>query len=77
MSSSLGDILGNRKSAEPPEFTEIRRFIRERFGSDCRLQLQNGQIVIIVAGSALAGSIKLELHELEERTGKKLRLRIG
>ncbi len=77
MPDALGDILSNRKQAEPPEFTEIRQFILNRFNAPCKLQVQNGQIVISVASSALAGSLQFELHSLEEKTGKKLRIRIG
>lgn len=78
MSDALGDILGKRKQTEPIEFTEIRKFIRDKFGASCQLQMQNGQIVITVKNSALAGSLQFELHNLEEKlAGKKLRIRIG
>ncbi len=78
MTDALGDILGKREQTEPPEFTEIRTFIRDKFDASCQLQMQNGQIIITVTNSALAGSLQFELHNLEEKlSGKKLRIRIG
>lgn len=77
MGTSIGDLLRDKKPSEPEEFSVIRQFISERFSANCQLQIQNGAIIITVANSALAGSLQFELHELEEKTGKKLRIRIG
>ena len=79
MSDSLKDILASKKQSEPVEFSLIRKFIHEKFNAPCLLSTQNGQIIITVNNSALAGSLQFEIHNLEKSigSGKKLRIRIG
>ena len=65
--SDLSDILAKKHlPEEPPEFQVIRNFVKERFDVTPRLQLRDNSIVISVPGSAAAGSLRFQLHELQE-----------
>lgn len=64
--SDLADILAKKQlPEEPAEFPIIRDFVRQRFDVTPRLQLRDNSIVISVPGSAVAGSLRFALHELQ------------
>ena len=64
--SDLGDILSKKNlPSEPREFQIIRSFIVERFDVMPRLQLRENSIIISVQGSAVAGSLRFQLPELQ------------
>jgi len=65
--SDIGDILARKHlPQEPPEFPIIRSFIKDRFDVSPRLQLRDNSIIISVPGSAVAGSLRFQLPELQE-----------
>ncbi len=65
--SDLGDILAQKHlPQEPAEFKIIRTFIQERFDVTPGLQLRDNSIIISVPGSAAAGSLRFQLHELQD-----------
>lgn len=76
MSESLGDLLAGKGKAlsEPPEVRQIKSFVREHFGADCQVALQQWQIIVTVKGSSLAGALRLRLHELQAKLETKKRL---
>ena len=78
MSDSLADLLQKRGFEEPPEVRIIKSFIRERFGADASVTVQQRQIIIGVSGSSLAGALRMRLHELGKlcATDKRLIIRI-
>lgn len=64
--NDLGDILAKKQlPQEPSEFPIIRNFVQERFEVTPRLQMRDDSIVISVPGSAVAGSLRFALHELQ------------
>lgn len=64
--SNLGDILAQKNlPAEPPEFPIIRKFVQENYDVTPRLQLRDNSIIISVPGSAISGSLRFKLHELQ------------
>ncbi len=80
MTDSLKDILSGRaKSNEPSEFGIIKRFMMKEYKMTPKLSLSGRNIIINVPNSALAGALKLSLHELQEKcqTDKKLVIRIS
>lgn len=79
MSDSLADILSNKQFSEPSEIGIIKDFIKEKFQSAASVTVQTNQILIIVSGAALAGSLRMHLHELQKlcNTDKRLVIRIG
>lgn len=80
MSSSLSDILGNRQFNEPPEIEIIKQFVKSRFNHMPSVKLTENSIIITVPGSALAGALRPQLHELENllhNNGRRLSIRIG
>lgn len=78
MSESVADILGGRIPKEPKEIHIIKRFVREKFKSDVSVMIQERQIIISVQSAALAGALRLHLHELKKlcETQKRLVIRI-
>jgi hypothetical protein len=78
MTQSISDILGGRRLEEPPEMRVIKKFIREKFKSDASVTIQDRQIIIAVQGAALAGTLRMHLHELKQlcQTEKRLVIRI-
>lgn len=79
MTDSIGDILGGRIPKEPPEVRIIKNFVQDRFGSDVSVSLQAHQIVIVTRSAALAGTLRMHLHELKKmcQTKKRLVIRIN
>jgi hypothetical protein len=80
MTNSLKDILGGRaKGNEPPEFGVIKRYMMKNFKTVPKLAMSNKNIIISVPNAALAGSLRMSLHELKEecKTDKRLIIRIG
>lgn len=79
MTDSLADILGKRSYNEPPEVGIIKRFIKETFDAEAQVAVQERQIIIGVRSAALAGSLRMRLHELKKlcETDKRLIIRIG
>lgn len=79
MTDSLADILGRQRYDEPPEIGIIKSFVMQRFRQMPNVTIQQTQIIINVSSSALAGSLRLHLHELQKlcQTEKRLTIRIG
>lgn len=80
MTNSLKDILSGRaKSNEPSEFGIIKRYILKEFRITPKLSISGQNIIISVPNAAVAGALRLSLHELQDQaqTNKKLRIRIG
>lgn len=81
MADSLGDILNGktRKSNEPPEFAIIRARVIKEYKITPKLSMSNKNIIIGVPSAAIAGSLRLSLHEIREecKTDKRLLIRIG
>lgn len=78
MTDSIGDLLLKRDFDEPPEVRLIKEFIRKKFGAEVGVATQQNQIIISVSNGALAGALRMKLHELQKlcATDKKLVIRI-
>lgn len=79
MTDSLADIFRQQRFEEPPEIVIIKDFIHEKFQSTASVTVRTNQIVIGVSSAALAGALRMYLHELQElcQTEKRLVIRIG
>lgn len=79
MSDAIGDLLPREKFQEPPEVRIIKDFVMARFQEAPQVSVGQTQIVIQVKSSALAGALRVHLHELGElcQTDKRLVIRIG
>jgi hypothetical protein len=57
----------------------IKDFVRDKYQQSVRVTVQTDRIIIGVPGAALAGTLRMQLHELEAhcKTTKRLVLRIG
>lgn len=78
MTQSLGDLLDKSKFAEPPEIKVIKDYIRQQFKTEVQVAVGPRQIVIGVKSAALAGALRMRLHQLQQlcETDKKMILRI-
>ncbi len=74
MSKSLGDILAKKNMAEPPEVQAAKAFIRDLFQADCSITVRSNDYVVAVTGAALAGSLRLHVHELQAAMGTSKRI---
>lgn len=64
--SDLSDILASKHlPTEPPEFSVIRDFVKEHFDVTPKLQLRDQSIIISLPGSAVAGSLRFQLPQLQ------------
>lgn len=79
MTDSLADILGKQRYELPDEMGIIKNFVSERFQHTPQVTVQQSQIIIVVPNSALAGSLRMHLHELKTlcKTDRRLVIRIG
>ena len=78
MTKSLADIMSG-KWQQPPEIKVIKDFVRDKFNEDVDVSIGPRQINITVSGAALAGALRMHIHELQKslKTDKKLVIRIG
>lgn len=76
---SLSNILSRKNFDEPVEVRIIKQFVQDNFKSPAEVLMQEKQIVISVRGAALAGSLRLHIHQLSKlcQTDKRLIIRIG
>jgi len=76
---SLQSILGSRDFKPPSEMDAIRDYIKRRYKSSCKIQLQRDSIIVTVATSALAATLHLERRGLIAacNLNKKLIIRIS
>lgn len=76
---SLQDILGKKSFVTPDEIGTVKSYILRRYESPCRVKLERDNLILMVEGSALAATIRLEQNQLIEACGLKKRLviRIG
>lgn len=76
MADSLQDLLKSRLPSEPPEFAVIKDFVQGRYKVTPKLHVSGAAIVISVPGAALAGSLRMDLYELQKITNTKYKLAI-
>lgn len=79
MSESLGDLLTKRLPSEPPEVKAIKEFAKERLNVIPSVTIGQSQITISMPDAASAGSLRMQIFELQQilQTDKKLVIRIG
>ena len=79
MTDSLADILGSRQYDEPSEIGIIKNFVRRKYQADVAVTIREQHIILTVQGAALAGALRMHLHELKKLcdTNKRLVIRIS
>lgn len=79
MTDSLGNILKQQRFDEPDEIAIIKEFVNSRYQITPKVIIQPRTIVIEVSSAALAGTLRMQLHELQElcQTDKRLLIRIS
>ena len=78
MSNALGDLQPRDRFEEPPEVQIIKKFMEQNYRQEVGVSVQPGHIIIHVQGAALAGTLRMRLHELKElcQTDKRLIIRM-
>jgi hypothetical protein len=74
MSDSIADLLSKRDFEEPPEVRIIKEYVRTHFSVEVSVTIQQQYILIGVTSSALAGALRIHLHELQKLVVSKKRL---
>lgn len=79
MSESLKDILLRRDDNQPPEIAIIKEFVMRRFKAPVSVTVNKTQIIINANSSALAGTLRLNIFELQNtvKSKKKLLIRVS
>jgi hypothetical protein len=79
MTDAIGDLLPKNRFEEPEEVRIIKAFVQERYKQTPAVTVKPNQIVIQVKSAALAGALRMHLHELQElcQTKQRLVIRIG
>ncbi len=76
---SLNSILLDKNFDQPQEITAIKAYVQRHFQCDVGVKLAPQAIIITAQNAALAGSLRMHIHQLQSvaATDKKLVLRIG
>lgn len=79
MADSLSNLMQTARFNEPEEVGIIQSFVIEHYKIKPQVAIRDKQIIIGVSSAALAGSLRMQLHELEElcQTNKRLVIRIS
>lgn len=79
MSDSLKDIMRTLDKREPQEIRIIKDYVMQHYNATPKVSIQSKSITILVQNGALAGALRMHLHELQDlcATDKRLVLRIG
>jgi hypothetical protein len=64
---SINTILGDKDFKEPEEFEKLKDYIESIYGSRPEIRLNPKGLVIVVASSGLANSLRLNLPELKRQ----------
>ncbi len=67
MSQSMGDLLGKRNFAEPPEIKQIKDFVQAEIGITPNVSITIESYVIRVSSAAAAGALRTKLFLLQEQ----------
>ncbi|MDB5168730.1 MAG: hypothetical protein JWO41_86 [Candidatus Saccharibacteria bacterium] len=77
---SLNSILGRKDFDEPPEVTNIKKYVQDEFKVAVTVMARERDIIITVPSAALASTLRLRSPELKRRCAindKKIIIRIG
>lgn len=79
MTDSIKDLLTNKNFEQPDEIQTIKNFVLEKYGETPQVKINNDLIIITVSSGALASSLRMELHILQQniQSKKRLVIRIG
>ncbi len=76
MAESIEELLKKRNYSEPEEISIIRNFVFRKYGKVPGLKIAGKKIIISVPSAALAGALRMDLHELSKKTKTKHELTI-
>lgn len=76
---SLQEIMGRKNFTPPDEMEAIKRYIKRRYNSSCKIKIERDTIILNLPGSALAATVQMERQQLIEKCSltKKLFIRYG
>jgi hypothetical protein len=76
---NLQKIMDKSRFIEPPAVKIIKKYVQDNFKSKVSITVRPKQIIILASNAALAGTLRLHIHELTElcQTEKQLVIRIG
>jgi hypothetical protein len=76
MAESIESLLKKRDYSEPEEISIIRDYVFKKYGKVPGLKIAGKKIIICVPSAALAGALRMDLHELSKKIKTKHELTI-
>lgn len=76
MTDSIENLLKKRNYSEPEEISIIRDFVFKKYGKVPGLKITGNRIIICVPNAALAGALRMDLHELSKKIKTKHELSV-
>lgn len=75
---SLQELLGKHARPEPPEIAAIKKYVYERYQTDVKVSIQDQSVTILAPGAALAGTLRMNIYDLQQACGitKRIIIRI-
>lgn len=70
----MQSILGSRDFTPPSEVELIQQYVLRRYKAKCKVIVNSDNVVVVVRGSSLAGTLRLEQQRLIEECGLNKRL---
>lgn len=79
MSTSIGDLLPRDQFQEPAEIKIIKDYMQDTYQQTVYVTVKPREIIISVKSAALAGALRMKLHELKAlcQTDKRLVIRLA
>jgi hypothetical protein len=62
---SINHILTRREVNEPPEFSRIKKYLKDKYDYDCMLTIKGKSLVIGVSNSSLLSTLRYDLPNLK------------
>ena len=71
---SLLNILSDRNFDEPPEIAGIKKYVHDEFHEEASVLVRDKDIIVSVASSSLANTLRLRSPEIKRRCQIEKRL---
>lgn len=71
---NISDLLAGRNLSEPPESKIVKDFVLKKYNEVVSVKVELNKIVILVKNSALAGSIRMNIPEIQKACDTKKRI---
>ena len=71
---NLSDLLSQKDLREPPETKIIKDYVLNKYEENVGVKIDNNKITILVKNSALAGSLRMDIPNIQIACGTSKRV---